>query len=467
MGSFDDDDAPHSFVRPGQQLLEAEIAKYEGDEVLTGYRDFWIKLQTPECASLVQSMRTALRNLENVDEPRTAEDLADRLKSYLGGTFESLKAHSAWNKEPVNDRVKHSLESFIYGQCYTLLQSTLWTEEAKKEEKAWVERLEALQFVTPAHLDITCLADDTMDLEEVLAEPIKALCTVDLYYSAYEKLQRVLALYHGVNTALTRALNKAKKEGESEKLPSADDVLPTIILTVLRARPARMLINLRIIELFCPPEYLRGEAGYAFTNLYGAVQFIQELDMEDPKSLSITKEEFKKGLDESRKKFHERLETQKKRAEFQGPQIDTDISLKFVDIPAHEIRAARERGETVDLNWALDWQKEKLASEVSTASAAGQSTSQERSATAESVLPPGFSRNYTFLTARPEDIRMSDLSQLLSEYRMLVHTTETLLGERASKISADRKKRVDIVQEELLANARRVDPTLLPENPST
>ena len=464
---MDGDDAPQKTVRPGQQLLDAEIAMNEGNEILTEYRDFWLKLQTPECASLVQGLRTGIRNLGNVDEPRTAEELAEKLKPYVEGVYESLKAHAAWKKETVNDKVKHALESFLYGQCYTLLQSTLWTDGAKKAEKSWNDRLAALQFVTPTHLDIPCLAGEDVDVDEELAEPVKAIVSVDLYFSAYEKLQRVLAIYHGVNTALTHALNKAKKEGESEKLPSADDVLPTIILTVLRARPERILTNLRMIELFCPPEYLRGEAGYAFTNLYGAVQFLQDLDMEDPKSLSIDKDEFKKGLDESRAKSKERLEAQKKRAQFQGPNIDTDISLKFVDIPASEIRAARERGETVDLNWALEWQKEKLSeSEIPTTSAAGQSTSQERSSTAEDILPQGFSRNYTYLTARPEDIRMSDLPQLLSEYHMLVHTTETLLGERTSKLSSERKKKVNIVQEELLANARRVDPTLLRDNPS-
>jgi hypothetical protein len=49
----------------------------------------------------------------------------------------------------------------------------------------------------------------------------------------------------------------------------------------------------------------------------------------------------------------------------------------------------------------------------------------------ESLLPPGFSRSYTYLTTRPEDLRLVDLEPLLDEYKLLVQTTEVLLAERA------------------------------------
>ncbi|OEU10679.1 hypothetical protein FRACYDRAFT_246433 [Fragilariopsis cylindrus CCMP1102] len=122
-----------------------------------------------------------------------------------------------------------------------------------------------------------------MKLEILLKEPIKALQSIEAFYSPYEKLQRVLDVFRGVNVALTKT---------SKTVPSADDVLPTVILVI---------------------EYLRGEAGYAFTNLYSAAQFLQELDLnisEDDdngksnrsnnNSLSISSDELKRGLEKSR-----------------------------------------------------------------------------------------------------------------------------------------------------------------------
>lgn len=461
MGSLEED-SPNKIVRPGRQLLEAEIARNEGNEVLIGYRDFWCKLQTPECASLVQGMRTAVRNLDNVEEPRSLEEIAKRLQAYVQATFGSMKAHAAWKTKEItaDDRLKYSLESFLYGQCFSLLQSKLWTKETKQIEEKWMERLAALDFVTPKHLDITCMASDTYNLDDALTGPIDALLSVDLYFSPYEKLQRILVMYHGINAALKTALNQATGEERSEKLPSADDILPTIILTVLKAKPARMQANLKLIDTFCPPEYLRGEAGYAFTNLFGGVQFLLDLDMDNPKSLSIDADEFRKGLENSRACFQERLEAKRKRSQLKMPTIDTEISLKNCDVPASKIRSAQAQGETVNLEWALDWRKHKMEADAEDAARYG---ARERSVSVDDALPPGFSRNYTFLTARPEDIRMSDLQQLLSEYRMLVHASETLLGERASRLTAERKKKLNNSQDMLLAGIRSASPSLLPK----
>jgi hypothetical protein len=84
----------------------------------------------------------------------------------------------------------------------------------------------------------------------------------------------------------------------AKKLPSADDVLPAIILTVIRARSERLLFNLKFVEDFCAPEDLRGEAGYAFTNLHGAVQFLQELDdSTTAQQLAMSAQEFRQGVE--------------------------------------------------------------------------------------------------------------------------------------------------------------------------
>jgi len=167
-------------------------------------------------------------------------------------------------------------------------------------------------------------------LDILLEEPIQALRSMEAFYSPYEKLQRVLDVFRGVNAALTKI--------SPHTVPSADTILPTMILVVVKAATAvisttdgasasasattttacrkmkmttkksnkiktsqsqsnrnnnskttrtssssslqHILRDLYFIENFALPEYLRGEAGYAFTNLYGAIQFLQELDLE-------------------------------------------------------------------------------------------------------------------------------------------------------------------------------------------
>jgi hypothetical protein len=391
--------------------------------VLKAYHGFWTTLQQPECALLVQGMRNFMRS---IDGTQNMERMAVLLKSYLDSTYESLKSHVAW-KDRMDGHVRRSLESLMYGHCQPILNNLEWGGLFTMTEEEWVERFTQLQFVEPSHLEIECLVDADNDVSALLAAPIEALLSMDRYFSPYEKLQRVLAVYRGVNTALSSALNQAP--GSNTKLPSADDVLPAIILTVLRAKPAQIFRHLQLVEVFCPPEYLRGEAGYAYTNLYGAVQFLQDLDMELPSSLSISPEDFREGLEKCKVVTEKRLAVITEKLEV------SDLQVHALDISVQEVRAARMRGEVVNLDWALKWQQEHTPSEQTSGM---ESTAED---TTQVPLPEGFSRSYAFLTTEAEDIRVSDLPQLLAEYKMLVHTTEQLLGERAARHASEKRRK--------------------------
>jgi len=442
-------------IPSGNQTLAAELSVRSDDPVLKAYHAFVTQLKEPACSMLVQGMRSFCRNVQDIHDKA---DLFSKLKAYLASTIESLKSHVQFKKNGVDENVRRSLETFLYGQCHAHLDSVLWDDGAATKEKAWQERLCSLQFVTPTHLEISCLHEEDLDLEKILEKPIEALLSIDLYYSPYEKLQRILALYHGVNAALSEALNQNREDG-SQKLPSADDVLPTIILVVLRAKPERLHMDLQLVEDLCLSEYLRGEAGYAYTNLYGAVQFIQDLDLKEPKSLSISPEDFRKGLESCKTATEERLkQATSKEGKEESEIIDEQTRKAFTNIPVQDVRAARQRGEVVDLDWALQWQEEN-GDAVATIP---RDRSESLAADPTAGLPAGFSRTYTFLTTRPEDVKISDLPQLLSEYRMLVHTTEVLIGERAAKASAERKKKMLASQKEIYARASDVDASLLP-----
>jgi len=443
-----------------RELVESELEARKDDPYLRDYHAFWTRLQEPACATLVQGMRNFCGKIRDVNGK---SELVARLRAYLQGTYQSLQTHVLWKKRdggggnaaPCDERVRRSLEAFIYGQCYPHIESVLWTREAEQKEQEWMDRLNDLQFVTSHHLEIACLSGDGLDMNALLKEPMHALKSVGSYFSPYDKLKRILALYHGANAALSAALNADKKDGTPAKLPSADDVLPTIILTVILTKPERLLLDLEIVEDFSPPEYLRGEAGYAFTNLYGAVHFLQELDLNEPKSLSITPDEFRKGVEASREKTEKRIRTSIANS---GANLGLDLatSLPRVAIPPIEVRRARLRGEEVDVEWAGRWAEQDAAIEPNQADG-------ERGNADDLMrgLPAGFNRTYSFFGTRPEDVKLSDLPRLLSEYRQLVHITELLLAERVEKTRAERKAKRLSAQQDLHARVREVDPSLL------
>ncbi|GAX15379.1 hypothetical protein FisN_8Lh327 [Fistulifera solaris] len=446
----------------GFEVLAQELVAKEDDAVVMAYHNFLTHLQDPSCAMLVQGIRRFCRTIQDTKD---SASLAKQLTSFVDTTYNSIQSHIAWKGEDLKQsQVRRSLESCIYAHCFAHTGSVMWNAEAQKADDMFLMKLESLQFITPQNLEIACLEDiasATSDLADFLKGPVEALRAIDLYYSPYEKLDRVLTMYRGVNGALSRALNyhKSSHDGSTPlKLPSADDVLPTMILAILQAKPKRLLLNLTVMEEWSPPEYIRGEAGYAYTNLYGAVQFLKDIDLEkEPKSLQIGSDELRMGIESCREAVKQKLEV--------NDAVSVDpVSSVSPPVPPrltpNEVRNARQNGETIDLEWAL----QVIGQRNSNAAVRSSIGSKSRSAFDEATegLPSNFSRKYSFLTACPDGIKVSDISMLLEEYRVLVQTVERLIGARAAGIKAARKATAVAAEMDLLARIREVDPILLP-----
>jgi hypothetical protein len=415
------------------------------------------------------------------------------------------------------ERLSASVEKFVYGKCRRDIDAVLSRSSSAGGGgggKSWVgdttntsgsgtvgeadaelhERVRSLQFVTPAHLEIRCLARSSAGTGEADAMTSSAhYADIDLSRAARrirslhrgrssprEVLRSILMAHRGV----TVALNEVCGLGVSDSAPSppgADDVLPALILTTLRSRATRLISALRFVEAFAPPSMLRGEVGYAYTSLCGAVQFLRELDVnghvrgvtllggagETSAVLSIGPDDFRAGLEECRRKMMVEDEMARARSlrDRSGDCIgeNTDVTVDLdehvegdesmqIKITGRQVRDARSRGEVVDLDWALKKQQEAMwqrGTVVDLISKSATNQSQDTIAAHhqhESLdpytfsLPSQFSRSYSFLTVNTDNISVRDLPLLLNEYKMLVHVTELLLNERTVWRESERKR---------------------------
>ena len=83
------------------------------------------------------------------------------------------------------------------------------------------------------------------------------------------------------------------------KPAEANDLLPIIIYSIIKARPQRMIFNIRFIEFFFDNKDLKGALGYNLIQAKSSIAFIN--DSINGKSFGISEEEFQKRCSECAK----------------------------------------------------------------------------------------------------------------------------------------------------------------------
>lgn len=189
------------------------------------------------------------------------------------------------------------LERFLFRQLHSLLFTNAATHEEIGNNHRTAERIAALAFITPEHLDlkaITQIADPTrrqLAIDTLLARPIAALKAMTVEIAPADKLSSLRRCCQCIASALKDL------QADGHALPGADELLPVLILAVKAANPTAIHSQLRYLQKFLRPSALLSEAGYLLTNLVSAVYF---LDHVDARALTIEPEAFEAALKSAR-----------------------------------------------------------------------------------------------------------------------------------------------------------------------
>jgi len=434
--------------------------------------------------------------------PELCEEVTSSIQIYLDKTTETLRTHVLWigdSEDEFELQAKIAMETFLFQKFHNFLWQLIVDDESDQEMEC---KLESLQFITWKHLDIKCLADNTISnldeskgrdksefdrdlaLERILPVPsdkwtipINALRFLDAQWSPTSKLVLIMKAYRGV----TNALCSVMPEGE---LPGADDTLPTLILALLHAKPRKIVSNLAFIQTFARPDLLRGEPGYVLTSLLSALHFLRDLN--DASALSISADSFAEGLKrcqseiarksaskrtkgplssrEDNQDYRSKSEIDGNNLDNAGSQVNQQQSNRLIaTLKSSDIHSARNLGEEISLEWARKWQlKNTQLSETLTDSKLHlpQISSSSNLPKLEQ-LPIGFSRSYSYLGVQTEDIRVADIPSLLDEYQELVRFCESLLTTRNAEIVAEHKRKMRELRYHLEIQAAAADLQLL------
>ena len=119
----------------------------------------------------------------------------------------------------------------------------------------------------------------------------QTLLSLPLLQAPRDKLVCILNCCRVLNNALAGAAAKAKGSEpaadaatgapspapSSSRAPGADDFLPALVYTLIKAAPPQLASNLEYVQRFRGAGRLGGEGAYFFTQLYGAASFVETI----------------------------------------------------------------------------------------------------------------------------------------------------------------------------------------------
>ncbi|GMS87810.1 hypothetical protein PENTCL1PPCAC_9985, partial [Pristionchus entomophagus] len=208
----------------------------------------------------------------------------DYLSTHVQGYYSQLDTYL--NSQPVFIQNKLSIragdvmeavERYICTACY---QRLFWADsEEEVADLSLQERIRSLQWVTFGFLDTRLdLSKEQARLR--LDEAINEMIDINSHRRVEEKLQCLLRCSHKIFDCLR----------ESGAPTSADEFLPALIYVLLKGNPPLIQSNVRFISRFAlPSRTMSGEPAYFFTNVSGALQFVQDINHE---SLKMSRDEF-------------------------------------------------------------------------------------------------------------------------------------------------------------------------------
>ncbi|CAB3252048.1 unnamed protein product [Arctia plantaginis] len=212
----------------------------------------------------------------------TVDELSERVQRQYQRFMRHMDTSSHFTN--VDSDTKELLMDFVEKHAMTYLHelpSVVFSPTGTDDERldrAMSERIQQLSWVGEKHLE--CKLDrSNAECRQLLYKAISELLGMDSALSPGGKLSRV-----------RRACRHVLRLCSHAAPASADDLLPALIFTVLKANPPRLVSNINFVTRFCNAQRLMtGEGGYYFTNLCCAVSFIENLTAE---SLNMDKKEF-------------------------------------------------------------------------------------------------------------------------------------------------------------------------------
>ena len=241
----------------------------------SNYQVFLAKLNHPDSAVLLRSMKTFVRNALAATT-LSVDALADATRVFFEQTEATIAELPQWaGCEPIElERAADGVEKFVMTRLHDRVFASEPEEAAADEQlSTWLQRL---RFLRVEHLAIS---PDFLTYAPWSAAQHE-LGRISTYKTPRDKLVCILNCCKRINSALSQTSSGGH---------GADEFFPVLLYVTVQAAPAGLHASLEYISRFRHPSKLVSEAAYYLTHQQSAITFLSNVQ---PDQLSIEVSEF-------------------------------------------------------------------------------------------------------------------------------------------------------------------------------
>ncbi|EGD80816.1 hypothetical protein PTSG_01402 [Salpingoeca rosetta] len=261
--------------------------------------DFLANLKKPAAQDVADQLKRFITKFEAEGDTMTPKQQIQSVQNFYQVLDERLTTSSlfAHMSDEQLDVIQAGAERHVMHHIYDMVFSR--EPDYAAQDMALQTRIRELRWIRPHHLD-ACIDLTNPDVVAELESAQEDLITVDAKRAPHDKLECIVTCAKNVFTIL-------QKSASSQQAASADDFVPALIYTLIQANPPKLYSNIKFIQNFGNPRrHEAGEAGYYFTNLFSAAEFVRRLSASH---LKMTQEQFESLMDGDASSVTEGLES--------------------------------------------------------------------------------------------------------------------------------------------------------------
>ncbi|XP_065916733.1 rab5 GDP/GTP exchange factor-like isoform X2 [Dysidea avara] len=247
------------------------------------FAEFLNTLKKPAAKDIVDQLQAFNKQVKEKPD-MDADNLSQLVQDFYQFMMNRIETYSVYKG------VTEDQQAIIMNGCEKHIMARLFKKtfnpancDSGSKDVILAHRMKQLEWVQPVHLEMESLDLANETVVTAIHKARQELLDIDTKKSPLEKLQCIVKCCNSIFDAL-RHLSSL----------GADHFVPSLIYTIIISRPPKLQSNITYISRFAIPHHvMSGETGYCFTNLCGAVAFIERCSA---RKFNITVEEYKKKM---------------------------------------------------------------------------------------------------------------------------------------------------------------------------